>query len=119
MLHSALITSAVDGINSIRHTAVIALLATLLALTVVQVAVILMEAFCPPRRRPTRSTLYCLFGPILTVVTVLLVALLWIGACILLATVTVQADFCVDADNNVLNVTHQRTQSVTVYFVSV
>ena len=76
-----------------------------------------MEAFLSPARRPSSSVAYALLGPVLTIVTVVLVVLLWIGAAALLAVLTLQADFCIDPSTNVLSITHQSSNNITSYFV--
>ena len=89
------------------------------SIILLQAAIILLEAFCVEPRRPTRSILYKILGPVLTIITLLLILLLWLASGVLLAVTTVGADFCIDPNNNVLNVSHETKSSVAVYFVCI
>ncbi len=65
--------------------------------------IVMMEAFFPENKRPSRSIVYKITGPFFTFLVVILVLLLWILAGVFLIATTVGSDFCVEADLNMLD----------------
>lgn len=110
-------TNRISSYNSQRHTAMLAILFGLLFIVLLQVGIILMESFLPEKRRPSRSILYKILGPLLTIKCTVLVLLLWILSGLLFSAAVVTADFCVNADFNVLKTTHQLSSSTAQYLV--
>lgn len=109
-------SNQVDHYDGYRHLGMLITLLVLLGLVVYLGVISLFDA--SSRCRPKQSCCCNFFNFFVHCLSLLLLLILWILAAALLLGTTVASDFCIDADNNLLEATKMQDQEIAVYIIT-
>eukprot|EP00053_Salpingoeca_punica_P011200 m.100129 g.100129 ORF g.100129 m.100129 type:complete len:566 (-) comp15614_c0_seq2:358-2055(-) len=106
-----------DKYNDDRHKAVIGTLGLLIGVLLLRLLLMFLNGHGPTCLRPSKSIPCKILSQFLTIVILLLILLTWIISGILLFGSTVSADFCINADVNIIDVANLQNKSEVIFFL--
>lgn len=98
-----------------RHLAVIILFSVCLGFLLIQLIFALMNAYAVDECKPANCC--CCLQPIITGLHLLLIFLAFIITAVLFGVATGLADFCIDADNNLITSVKLQSNEIAVYYM--
>lgn len=106
---------AASKYDDYRHLAVVILFSVCLLFLLIQLTFALLNAYASDGCKPANCC--CCLQPIITGIHLLLIFLAFLISAVLFGVATGLADFCVEADTNLITAASLENQEVAVYYV--